>query len=106
MNISSLLQGIATFAWIGFIGVLVMIFIRASRNQPAKGLSSLVVILLVAAILLTTVGAGLVFLQANEYGVVISAFSPKGYREIALTPGLHWIFLLFVSVIYYSFLWF
>jgi regulator of protease activity HflC (stomatin/prohibitin superfamily) len=102
MNISSLLQGIATFAWIGFIGVLVMIFIRASRNQPAKGLSSLVVILLVAAILLTTVGAGLVFLQANEYGVVISAFAPKGYREIALTPGLHWIIPFVESVQKYS----
>jgi regulator of protease activity HflC (stomatin/prohibitin superfamily) len=102
MNISSLLQGIATFAWIGFIGVLVMIFIRASRNQPAKGLSSLVVILLVAAILLTTVGAGLVFLQANEYGVVISAFAPKGYRDIALTPGLHWIIPFVESVQKYS----
>ena len=42
MNISTLLQGLASFAWIGFIGVLVMIFVRASRNQPAKGLTSLV----------------------------------------------------------------
>jgi regulator of protease activity HflC (stomatin/prohibitin superfamily) len=61
-----------------------------------------VVILLVAAILLTTVGAGLVFLQANEYGVVISAFAPKGYREIALTPGLHWIIPFVESVQKYS----
>ena len=98
MNISVLLQGIASFAWIGFIGVLVLIFVRASRNQPAKGLTSLVVILLVAALLLTTVGAGLVFLQANEYGVVISAFAPKGYREVALTPGLHWIIPFVESV--------
>ena len=45
MNISTLLQGLASFAWIGFIGVLVMIFVRASRNQPAKGLTSLVIIL-------------------------------------------------------------
>ena len=102
MNISTLLQGLASFVWIGFIGALVMIFVRASRNQPAKGLTSLVVILLVAAILLTTVGAGLVFLQANEYGVVISAFAPKGYREIALTPGLHWIIPFVESVQKYS----
>ncbi|HQV63404.1 MAG TPA: prohibitin family protein [Anaerolineales bacterium] len=102
MNISVLLQGIASFAWIGFIGVLVLIFVRASRNQPAKGLTSLVVILLVAALLLTTVGAGLVFLQANEYGVVISAFAPKGYREVALTPGLHWIIPFVESVQKYS----
>jgi len=36
MNISTLLQSIASFAWIGFIGVLVTIFIRTSRNQPVK----------------------------------------------------------------------
>ncbi len=102
MNISTLLQGLASFAWMGFIGVLVMIFLRTSRNQPAKGLSTLVIVLLVVAILLTTVGAGLVFLQANEYGVVISAFAPKGYRETALTPGLHWIIPFVESVQKYS----
>jgi regulator of protease activity HflC (stomatin/prohibitin superfamily) len=102
MNISALLQGIASLAWLGFIGVLVMIVIRASRNQPAKGLSSVLIILLVAAILLTTLGAGLVFLQADEYGVVISAFSPKGYREEALGPGLHWIIPFVESVQKYS----
>jgi len=102
MNISSLLQGIASFAWLGFVGVIVLIFIRVSRKEPTKGLSSLVIILLVAAILLTTVGAGLVFLQANEYGVVISAFAPKGYREVALTPGLHWIIPFVESVQKYS----
>jgi len=102
MNISTLLQGLASFAWIGFIGVLVLIFVRTSRNQPAKGLTSLVIFLLVASVLLTTVGAGLVFLQANEYGVVISAFAPKGYREVALTPGLHWIIPFVESVQKYS----
>ncbi len=102
MNISSLLQGLASFAWLGFIGVLVMVVVRASRNQPTKGLTTVVVILLVAAVLLTTVGAGLVFLQANEYGVVISAFAPKGYREVALTPGLHWIIPFVESVQKYS----
>ncbi len=102
MNISSLLQGLASFAWLGFVGVLVMIFVRASRNQPAKGLTSLVVVLLVVAILLTSIGAGLVFLQANEYGVVISAFQPNGYRTQALGPGLHWIIPFIESVQKYS----
>ena len=79
-----------------------MIFVRASRNQATKGLTSVVIILLVAAILLTSVGAGLVFLQADEYGVVISAFAPKGYREVALSPGLHWIIPIVESVQKYS----
>ncbi len=102
MNISSLLQGIASFAWLGFAGVLVLIVIRTSRKEPTKGLNSLVLILLVAAILLTTLGAGLVFLQADEYGVVISAFAPNGYREVPLTPGLHWIIPFVENVQKYS----
>ncbi|MCJ7433383.1 MAG: prohibitin family protein [Anaerolineales bacterium] len=102
MNISSLLQGIASFAWLGFVGVIILIFLRVSRKEPVRGLSSLVIVLLVVAILLTTIGAGLVFLQANEYGVVISAFAPKGYREVALTPGLHWIIPFIESVQKYS----
>lgn len=102
MNISTLLQGLASFVWLAFFGVLVLIFTRASRNQPAKGLNSIVVILLVAALLLTAAGAGLVFLQANEYGVVISAFQPNGYRTVALTPGLHWIIPFVESVQKYT----
>ena len=102
MNISSLLQGLASFAWIGFVGLLVLIFIRTSRNQPTKGLTTFVITLLVAALLLTAVGAGLVFLQANEYGVVISAFQPNGYRTQALGPGLHWIIPFIESVQKYS----
>jgi regulator of protease activity HflC (stomatin/prohibitin superfamily) len=80
----------------------VLIFVRTSRNQAAKGLTSVVIILLVAAVLLTSVGAGLVFLQANEYGVVISAFQPNGYRTQALGPGLHWIIPFVESVQKYS----
>lgn len=102
MNISSLLQGIASLAWLGFIGVLVLVFVRTSRNQPAKGLTSIVITLLIAAVLLTTVGAGLVFLQADEYAVVISAFQNKGYRGEALGPGLHWIIPFLESVQKYS----
>ncbi|MBC7879464.1 MAG: prohibitin family protein [Anaerolineales bacterium] len=91
MNISGLLQGLAGFAWFGLIGVVVMIFIRASRNQPAKGLNSLVVVLLVAAVILTAVGAGLVYVQPEERGVVFSAFAQGGLRKEALDPGVHLI---------------
>ncbi len=102
MNISSVFQGIATIAWIGFIGLLAMTFVRSSRGQPTKGLSSFVIILLVLAILLTTVGVGVVFLQADQYGVVISAFSPNGYRAKPLAPGLHLIIPFFENVKAYS----
>jgi prohibitin 1 len=102
MNISSLFQALAGFAWIGVIGVLVLVFTRASRHQPTRGLSSLVVGLVVVALLLTTVGSGLVFLQADQYGVVISAFQPNGYRPQPLGPGLHWIIPFLENVKPYS----
>ena len=102
MNISTLMQGVASVAWLGFVGVLVMIFMRANRNQPTKGLNTLVIVMLVLAVVLTSVGAGLVFLQADEYGVVISAFSPNGYRTQALGPGLHLIIPFLESVQKYS----
>jgi regulator of protease activity HflC (stomatin/prohibitin superfamily) len=102
MNISSIFQAIASVAWIGFIAVLAMTFLRGSRGQPTRGLTSLIVTLLVAALLLSTVGAGLVFLQADQYGVVISAFQPNGYRPQPLAPGLHLILPFFENVKAYS----
>ncbi len=35
--------------------------------------------------------AGLVFIEPEERGVVISALTPEGYREEPVTPGLRWI---------------
>jgi len=102
MNIGSILQALGTFAGLAFVGLLFLIITRASRQQSSKNLTPITITLLVAAILLTTVGSGLVFLQANEYGVVISAFQPKGYRTQALGPGLHWIIPFVESVQKYS----
>ncbi len=102
MNFASVIQSFAGFAWIVFFALLVGLLIRSTRNQSAKSLTSPLLIVLVAAILLTTVGAGLVFLQADEYAVVISAFSPNGYRPEPLGPGLHWIFPFVESVRTYS----
>lgn len=91
MNISALLQGIAILAWLGFVGVLMMIFVRASRNQSAKGLNTLVIILLVAAVLLTSLGAGLVFIEPDDMAVVVTVIGGQGIRPEPLTAGLHWI---------------
>ena len=91
MNISALLQGLASFAWIGFIGVLVTLFLRVSRNQPAKGLSSLVIIFLVVAVVLTATGAGVVFIEPDDMAVVVTVIGGGGIRPEPLTAGLHWI---------------
>jgi prohibitin 1 len=91
MNIASVLKGLATFSWLIVVGIIILAVIRASRARPLKGAVSLVIGTVIFALVLTTVSAGLVFLQADQYGVVISAIQPNGYRTQPLTPGLHWV---------------
>jgi regulator of protease activity HflC (stomatin/prohibitin superfamily) len=102
MNFASLVQILSGAAWLGVIALFVVISARATRGQPVKGLISTALIVVVVAVLLTSVGAGLVFLQADEYGVVVSAFVPKGYRDEPIGPGLHWIIPFAESVRPYS----
>jgi len=91
MNIASVLQGVATFSWLVVVGIIVLAVVRASRGRPLKGAVSIVIGVIIFAVLLTSVSAGLVFLQADQYGVVISAIQPNGYRTEPLAPGLHWV---------------
>lgn len=91
MNLAGLFQGIATVAWLVFVGVLVLAFVRAGRNRPLKNATVTVLVTAAIAIVSTFVAAGMVFIEPQERGVVISAVSPKGYREEALEPGLRWI---------------
>lgn len=92
MNIADFIKTLAGFTWLIVFGVGVMAVIRASRNQNAKGLSSLAVGLLVLAIVLTLAGAGLVFIEPTEVGVVVTIFGEGGIRPDPLQAGLHWIF--------------
>lgn len=91
MNLAGLFQGIATLAWLLFVGVLTLAIIRAGRNKPLRNSMAKIIGTLAAAVLLTFVAAGMVFIEPQERGVVISAVSPLGYREQALEPGLRWI---------------
>ena len=91
MNLAALFQGIATFAWVAFVGILVLAIVRAGRNRPIKNATITIIVTAVIAILFTFVAAGMVFIEPQERGVVISALSPQGYRTEALEPGLRWI---------------
>jgi len=91
MNLAALFQGIATVAWLVFVGILVLAFVRAGRNRPLKNATVTVLVTAAIAIISTFIAAGMVFIEPQERGVVISAISPKGYREEALEPGLRWI---------------
>jgi len=101
MNIASLLKGISVFVWLALFGILALVVLRAARKSPMKNGKTLVIIFLVIAIVLTAVSAGLVFINPEERGVVISAVSPQGYRSEALQPGLNWIIPFAENVVIY-----
>jgi len=101
MNIVDVIRTLAGFAWLAAIGFGVLAVIRASRNQSAKATGSTVIILLVVAAILTTLGAGLVYVESNERGVVRTVRA-GGVRPNELGPGLHWILPVVEQVVKYS----
>ena len=102
MNIASVLQGLASFSWLLVVGVIGLAVVRAARARPLKGASPIIIGTIVFSLVLTTVSAGLVFIQADQRGVVISAVAPKGYREQVLQPGLRWVIPFAENVRFYS----
>lgn len=102
MNIASALKGLATVSWLLVIGIIVLAVFRASRAKPIKGAVWMVLGTVIFSLVLTTVSAGLVFLQADQYGIVISALQPTGYRTQPLAPGLHWVVPFLENVQSYS----
>jgi regulator of protease activity HflC (stomatin/prohibitin superfamily) len=90
MNIVDVIRSLAGFAWLGAVGLGVLAVVRASRRQSAKGIGSTVIVVLVLAVILSTLGAGLVYVEPNERGVVKTIRS-GGIRPEPLDAGLHWI---------------
>ncbi len=94
MNIALLFQGLASLSWFAFIAVLGVVIMRSSRKQPTKGLVSFLIGILIFALVISVISAGIVFIEPNERAVVVSPYgfrAPQGYLEEALTPGLRWI---------------
>jgi regulator of protease activity HflC (stomatin/prohibitin superfamily) len=101
MNVASFIRIFAVVAWLAFFGLLAILVLRASKNKNVKGTVTILLIVLAAAIVLSTVSAGLVFIQPEDRGVVISAIQAGGVRPQPLQPGLRWIIPFFESVITY-----
>jgi regulator of protease activity HflC (stomatin/prohibitin superfamily) len=91
MNVAVVLRGLASVLWVGVVALIVLSVVRASRGQKTRPLGTAVLVLVVVAVVLTTISAGLVFIQPEERGVVISAVASEGYRQDSLQPGLSWI---------------
>lgn len=100
MNITLVISAIAGLSWVLVVAILVFLVLRASRQQPIKGMTTGLVAALVLALVLNTVSAGLVFIEPQERGVVISALQ-DGIRQEALQPGLNWVVPYFENVITY-----
>ncbi|MFW5714157.1 MAG: prohibitin family protein [Brevefilum sp.] len=82
----------ATVLWISF-----SVF-RASKQKTSKGAAPVAIGLALLALILTAVNSGLVFIEPQERGVVISAIAPDGYRQEPLEPGLSWVIPFFERV--------
>ena len=101
MNIASFFGTLALVAWLVFLGYFSAGCSSPAANVPLKNGGWLVMAFLVVGVLFSSVSAGMVFINPDERGIVISALQPKGYREEALTPGLRWVIPFFESVVTY-----
>lgn len=98
MNITIVLDALVSLLWLVTIGLIVLAVVRASRGFKVRALSITILVVAILAAVLTSISAGLVFIQPEERGVVISAVAPNGYRESPLQPGLNWIVPFLESV--------
>jgi|UniRef100_A0A7C4KJE5 regulator of protease activity HflC (stomatin/prohibitin superfamily) len=101
MNVQSLTQILVGITWIAVVIAFVVVVMRASRNQPTHGSGRIIGGLILLALVFTTMSSGLVFINPEERGVVISAIAPKGYREQALEPGLKFVVPFAETVVRY-----
>lgn len=91
MNLASIIQVAAMLAWMGFFALIVLMLSRTSRKQPAQGIGTAVVAVAILAAVLSVAGAGLVFIEPFETGVVVSVLTDGGLRPEPLDAGLHWV---------------
>jgi regulator of protease activity HflC (stomatin/prohibitin superfamily) len=91
MQITILVSALAAFSWLVVVGFLALAVLRTRQGKKARGAVTGILAAIVAGVVLSTVSAGLVFIQPQERGVVISALEPKGYRSTVLEPGLRWV---------------
>jgi len=102
MNLASALQGLATLSWLLVVGIIILAVVRSARAKPLKGAVPITIGMSVFSLVLTTVSAGMVFIQPDERGVVMSAVAAKGYRDQVLQPGLRWVIPFAENVRLYS----
>jgi regulator of protease activity HflC (stomatin/prohibitin superfamily) len=100
MNVAFVLSALSTLAWLLALVVIGLSIMRAARGNPFRAATATIIGIIALALILTTVSAGLVFIQPTERGVVITAIG-EGIRPEALEPGLNWVVPFLENVITY-----
>ncbi|MCH2538815.1 MAG: hypothetical protein MK000_00485 [Anaerolineales bacterium] len=98
MNVANLVSILASLSWLLVIGSVLFAGASVARGGRARSFASLVVGSLALALVLSTVSQGLIFVQPETRGVVISALQQTGLRSQALQPGLRFVVPFFESV--------
>lgn len=98
MDVTVVLSWIVSLIWFAAFAWVAFTVFRASQKHNVKPNIGIAIGLVLLALILTGVNNGLVFIEPQERGVVISAFSSEGYRSEPLTPGLSWVIPFFESV--------
>ena len=102
MNITVLVSALAAFSWLLVVAFIALTVLQSRQGKKTRGTVTGIFIAVAVAILLNTASAGLVFIQPQERGVVISAIAPDGYRKEIMQPGLRWVIPYAESVKTYS----
>jgi len=98
MRITDLLSRISVVLWLAVIGVIVYIVVQTARGNAVKNSRRTIISVIVISLVFSILSAGLVFIEPQERGIVISALNPDGYRSQVLQPGLRWIIPFFERV--------
>lgn len=98
MRITDLLSRISVVLWLAVIGVIVYIILQTARGKAVKNSRRTIITVIVVSLVFSILSAGLVFIEPQERGIVISALNPDGYRSQVLQPGLRWIIPFFERV--------
>lgn len=101
MAVVSIVGILALASWLIVIGVVVLLVTRAARGRRLSGAWLWVLGAAALAIVLNVIAAGLVFIEPNERGVVVTV-GAGGIKPDALGPGLHWVVPFAESVVPYS----
>lgn len=105
MDPSGIVSVLAGFAWLLVVGAVVFLGVTIARQGHVGRVVPLLIGAIVLAVLLTSTAAGLVFIQPEERGVVITALHQEGDRQgiraQALQPGLNWIVPFLETVVRY-----